>query len=242
MERLEGDKLNFDRLAAILGGIRNEGGLKREPLRCGLSTDDLKRLLVAIGNAKCAPDKFVVDEDNKFAYENIFKWCIGDDSLKAINPFTGEVENGSLTKGIYICGPTGTGKTMCLNIYRTFLDKIGAMITIPQRGRYMIAWTTYFAGDLSQNCQEYGNVTWTNDYPVLCIQDMGSEVQTINHFGTKSNAVEQIIQMRGEQRYLTMITSNYKIQGSPYGSRIESRLSQMCNYYEMKGKDRRKLK
>lgn len=237
-----GERIDFAGIEAVLRGAVTDNAIVREPLKCSLSNSDLKRVLVRIGEAKCVPRKFVIDDDNRFTYENLFKWVTGDESLKSINPISGEVEQGSLTKGIYICGPTGTGKTMCLNIFRTFIDAIGAMVTIKGRGRYCLAWTTYFATDVSQMMQDYGTVSLlVNDYPVLCIQDIGSEVQTVSHFGTKSNAVEQIIQMRGEQNLnlITVLSSNYRIKGIPYGSRIESRLCQMCNYYEIKGTDRR---
>ena len=240
MERLNGEKIDFAGIEAMLRGAVQDNGLVREQLKCTLSTNDLKRVLVRIGESKCAPKKFAIDADNKFVYENLFKWAIGDESFLAVNPISGEIEQGSLHKGIYICGPTGTGKTMCLNIIRNFLDAIGAMITIKGRGRFMLAWNTFYATQVSQMMQDYGTVEWSNDYPSLCIQDIGSEIQTVSHFGSKSNAIEQILQMRGESNLVTVLSSNYKIKGTPYGSRIESRLCQMCNYYELKGEDRRK--
>lgn len=242
MERINGEKIDFGGVEAIIRMFEDSNiKLIREPLKLkeSLSIRELKKILLTIGERKCAPKKFVVDDDNRFVYENVFKWCIGDASLRAVNPINGEIEQGSLGKGLYICGPTGTGKTLCLDIFKSFLRTIGAMVTIKGRGRFMLSWTTYFATDVSQMMQDYGNVSWANDHPSLCIQDMGSEVQTVSHFGTKSNAIEQIIQMRGEQNLITVISSNYKIKGSPYGNRIESRLCQMCNYYELKGKDRR---
>lgn len=233
-------KIDFAGIEAMLCGAGiQDNAIVREPLKCALSVNDLKRVLVRIGETKCTPKKFAIDDDNRFVYENLFKWAIGDESLKAINPMTGELEQGSLQKGIYICGPTGTGKTMCLNVIRSFLNAIGSMITIQGKGRFMLAWQSYFATDVSQMMQDYGTAAWSNDYPSLCIQDIGSEIQTVSHFGTKSNAIEQILQMRGEQNFITVLSSNYKIKGVPYGSRIESRLCQMCNYYELKGKDRR---
>lgn len=240
MERINGDKIDFAGIEAMLRGAVQDKQIIREPIKSNLSTNDLKRVLVRIGESKCVPAKFVIDDDNRFVYENLFKWAVGDNSLKAVNPISGEIEQGSLAKGIYICGPTGTGKTMCLNIFRTFLDALGAMVSMPGRGRYMLAWTTFYATDVSRMMQDYGTASWVNDYPVLCLQDIGSEVKTVSHFGTTSNAVEQIIQMRGEQNLITVFSSNYKIKGIPYGSRIESRLCQMCNYYELRGEDRRK--
>ena len=238
MERLDGQKIDFEKLGAIIRGTIKETDIVRMPIRSDVGTDDLKRILKRIGEAKCPG--FVIDKDNKFVYENIFKWAIGDESFLAINPYTGQVERGSLTKGLYICGPTGTGKTMCLNIYRAFLDVIGAMVQIPNRGNYMLAWKTYFAEDLAQNCQDYGNIQWVQDYPVLCIQDIGTEAKEVVYMGNRADVIKRVLQTRGDMKLITVLSSNFKISDNPYGERVASRLCQMCNYYELRGRDRRR--
>lgn len=58
--------------------------------------------------------------------------------------------------------------------------------------------------------------------------------------------MRQLIEYRGDKPdQLTLITSNLKLGGQKlldrYGDRVASRLHEMCNYFEIKGKDRRKL-
>ena len=238
MEQLGKTKIDFKKLDSILKTKAEERAIKRVATR--YSPDDLKRVLMKVGQARCTGKKFVIDKDNKFVYENIFKWAIGDESMLAVNPYTGETEQGSLTKGIYIAGPTGTGKTMCLNVFRDFLQIIGAVVDVPNYGTAALSWRTFFATELAQNCMECGDVRWVQEYPVLCIQDVGSENKEAVYMGNRFDTIGQILQMRGETQYLTMITSNDKISEEKYGARVASRLCSMCNYFELKGKDRRK--
>jgi DNA replication protein DnaC len=58
------------------------------------------------------------------------------------------------------------------------------------------------------------------------------------------NVLRQVIEHRGDNpECLTMISSNlpmtHKILADRYGDRVVSRLQEMCNYFELRGKDRR---
>ena len=57
--------------------------------------------------------------------------------------------------------------------------------------------------------------------------------------------LKQLIEHRGDRDdRITLITSNLRISSDTlkrdYGDRVQSRLVEMCNYFEIKGKDRRK--
>ena len=57
--------------------------------------------------------------------------------------------------------------------------------------------------------------------------------------------MRSLIEYRGDRSdCLTLITSNLKLGGDKllnrYGDRVASRLSEMCNYFEIRGADRRK--
>ena len=82
--------------------------------------------------------------------------------------------------------------------------------------------------------------------PMLGIQDLGSEPQESLYMGNRVDVVRQLIEHRGDKTdEMTLITSNLKINGerlvNRYGDRVASRLVEMCNYFEIKGKDRRKM-
>jgi len=81
---------------------------------------------------------------------------------------------------------------------------------------------------------------------MLGIQDLGQEPQESLYMGNRVDVVRQLIEYRGDRTdEITFITSNMKINGdvlmNRYGDRVASRLMEMCNYYEIKGKDRRRL-
>jgi DNA replication protein DnaC len=80
--------------------------------------------------------------------------------------------------------------------------------------------------------------------PILCNQDLGAELKESLHMGNRINVLKQLIEYRGDrQDLITLITSNYPIDSEfisvKYGDRVVSRLIEMCNYFELKGKDRR---
>ena len=81
---------------------------------------------------------------------------------------------------------------------------------------------------------------------MLGIQDLGNEPQESLYMGNRLDVVRNLIEYRGDkQDEMTFITSNLRINGDilidRYGDRVASRLVEMCNYFEIKGKDRRKL-
>ena len=71
-------------------------------------------VITAIGRTRSP--RFVIDDENRFAYENFIKWCHGDNTMKALDPITGKERQGDLKRGIYIAGNTGSGKSWCLEV------------------------------------------------------------------------------------------------------------------------------
>jgi len=81
----------------------------------------------------------------------------------------------------------------------------------------------------------------------MAFQDLGSEPMESLYMGNRLNVMRQILENRGDRTdVITLITSNLPINcqefTSMYGDRVASRLLEMCNYFEIKGTDRRKLK
>ena len=58
------------------------------------------KVVEAIGKKR--NPKFVIDEENRFAYENLIRWVHGDPEFKCLNADTKEVIKGRLDAGIYI--------------------------------------------------------------------------------------------------------------------------------------------
>lgn len=98
-------------------------------------------------------------------------------------------------------------------------------------------------------CDEYTEQGTFDKYKkmsIVGIQDLGAEPMESMYMGNRINVLRQILEYRGDQTdQLTLITSNLPMNHKRfidrYEDRVSSRLNEMCNYFEIKGKDRRKL-
>lgn len=206
------------------------------------------KIVEAIG--KTRKRNFVIDAENRFAYENFIKWCHCDPSMKQIHPETGDVVPGNLYAGIYIGGTTGSGKSWCLEIMRAYVSALGLKITIPvtyeKEDTRTLSWRIIRADEICETFADEGKITNLKKMPIIAIQDLGQEQEETLYMGNRVDAVRQLIEFRGDlDNELTLITSNLPMGSdrlvARYGDRVASRLRQMCNNLVIKGKDRRKL-
>ncbi len=211
-----------------------------------LTVDQALYVIEEIGKSR-TPD-FTIDKDNRFVYENFIKWIHGDSSLKALDPISGEVVSGALNKGIYIAGPTGTGKSWCLDIMREYSAACRYCVEVPGNDRSRREPLTWQFIRAKEVCDEYartGNINQYSKRLILALQDLGSEPPEMAYMGNREDVIRQVLECRGDMNdCLTLISSNLRISGAAiekrYGDRVASRLVEMCNYYELKGADRRK--
>lgn len=186
---------------------------------------------------------FVIDEQNRFAYENLIRWLI-DDPAAMCNTPEGGITPADLGKGIYLQGGTGTGKSMALDICKSLCDFFGLKVkTEPNGTPISLAWRSWRADDICDAYSREGDMApWKNE-PLLCIQDMGSEPGETIYMGNRRRVLGSIIEARGDMyNRITLISSNIRITKVPeiYGQRVYSRLIQMCNIITLSGPDRRK--
>jgi len=189
--------------------------------------------------------QFIIDQDNKFVIENLIRWAHGDKTMRAIDCENKEVIPGDLSKGIYIAGPTGTGKSLLLEILSSYLtiDDVRASF------RNSVLFLTYPCYTTNKVCYYYsetGELYKFLDPAVICFQDLGSEQRETLYMGTRTKVMQMIIQERSDARgNITLFSSNNGIEDKDtydiYGDRIVSRLKKMCNYFELRGLDRRKI-
>lgn len=203
------------------------------------------KLVEAIGKAR--NPGFVIDSENRFAYENFIRWCHGDEKFMCINPFTHQPMPGDLRKGIYLAGNTGSGKSWCLEIMLAYsmARNFGISFADDERPRPMI-WNIARADDICDKYVETGSIIGIKKMPMLGIQDFGQEPAESLYMGNRLDVIRQLVEYRGDcSDELTFITTNLKMGGEKliqrYGDRVASRLNQMCNNLEIKGRDRRKM-
>lgn len=211
------------------------------------SIENALKIVEAIG--KTRKRDFVIDNDNRFAYENFIKWCHCDATMKQIHPDTGEIVPGNLYSGIYIGGTTGSGKSWCLEIMRAYATALNLKISFPGWDKdemRSLAWRIVRADEVCDTFADSGKVQEFKTCQILAIQDMGQEQEESLYMGNRVDAIRQLIEYRGDlDNQITLITSNLQMSGdrllARYGDRVASRLRQMCNNLVIKGKDRRKL-
>lgn len=207
--------------------------------------DNAMKIVEAIGKSR--NPAFVIDDENRFAFENFIKWAHCDTSMKCLDPVSGQVIPGRLKRGIYIAGNTGTGKTWCMEIMLAYIQAIGIKVLWhTDNDPRPLYWRTIRADGLCDVWAESGNIQQYKTAPMLAIQDLGNEPPETLYMGNRLDVVRYVIEYRGDMHAeMTFITSNLRMGGEilkdRYGDRVSSRLQEMCNYLVIKGKDRRKL-
>ena len=206
---------------------------------------DAGKIFKAIGEQLCG-GKFIVNEDNSFVYENCLNWLFGR-PFKCLNPDnTKEQIDGSFYKGLYIAGSCGTGKSVLLRILAALSNYMNIEYEADRR-KIKLIWADNRADDICNNVTVSGvdSIMRLRNLDVLNINDFGSGQSEQVYMGNRINAIRLIMESRGDAYgKFTLITSNFPMQHDlirqEYGGRVVSRLSEMCNYFELKGQDWRK--
>lgn len=234
-------ELIIENIIASVKGDRRFSQLER--IRQNVIVQSYLAAVQAIGELSC-PKTFVIDKDNSQAIWHLLQWVEGSPNARRLNAWNGEEEAADLNKGIFLGGPTGTGKSLLMNIICELCRTSG--ITYRLDGKeYPLCWRTYRASEIcTQFCKD-GLIEPFTQPRILCIQDLGSEPQEVLYMGNRIPLLRQIIEERGDKHgYITHFTSNYRMSSKYleqyYGTRVASRLHAMCNYIELQGKDRRK--
>ena len=192
-----------------------------------------------IGERKIGKE-FIINKNNSFVIENLIRWAHGD-KMECLDPKTKEVISGDTTKGIYIAGPTGTGKTLLLDILSSYLN-IDNVVFESGSGLKSLIYPNFTTIKAAMYYAEFGDLLPFLQKPVVCFHDLGVEPQEAVYMGTRVKVMQTIIQERGDMRgVITLFTSNNPISDPEteklYGDRGISRLKKMCNYFELVGED-----
>lgn len=182
---------------------------------------------------------FAIDNDNRFTYDNIRRWADGK-PFRCLDPMTGKDKDGDPKKGIYLCGPTGSGKTVLIDIMRYYGQVLNYKIRHDMK-EYPLTWTPKRADTICDEFLTGGTLAPYIERKILCIDDAGTEPSETIYMGNRVQVVKSIIEGRADSPgKITIITSNYKIREDHYGDRVSSRLCEMCNYFELIHNDWRK--
>ncbi len=242
----KGNIQRTQRVNALLERLQKRG-LFKDIVRYDYTTDyDISESLQMVEIlGKSRNPKFVIDDENRFAYTNMIKWLHGDRTMQCLDPNTKEPRQGASRRGIYIAGNTGTGKSWALEIILAYSRLMGFKLTIDDNLSELL-WANVSADDICAVFTNTGNIDRFKKADILGIQDLGAEPMECCYMGNKLEVLRNIIETRGDRTdKITLFTSNlpmsHKTLMDRYGDRVASRLVEMCNYFEIKGRDRRTL-
>jgi hypothetical protein len=168
--------------------------------------------------------QFIEDEGTKTLHRAACFYLAGDPR------FTSELGHDP-RKGLLVIGTAGLGKT---STFRHLSDnprrpvKIYSMIEIAEAVRETGECNIYTAGDR-----------------VVLIDDVGTEPETVNHYGTKINWFKDFIESyyhTNRSFHNLVVTTNLggaEIEAR-YGYRVRSRMREMFNTVQVTGTDKRK--
>lgn len=212
-------------------GVRRE---KFRPYDFNAAASDFIRAGRSLG------DGFVIDRQNEFVLHNLLRWAHADPDFKCIDPVSRRQVKGRLGKGIYISGPTGTGKSWAMSALARYCGWKMLRVAFGDSVDFL-AWRNINVARLCSAYSENGSLDCM-DMRILGIEDLGIEPRESVYMGSRLNVMSTLIADRGDRSdRLTFITSNIPMSeiAKEYDERVASRLRQMCNYFELTGKDRR---
>lgn len=170
--------------------------------------------------------------------ENVYK--------QLIMYFHGDPDfNGDLTKGLLLMGPTGTGKTLAMQIMQVYRRIDNTKFIMKGRVYQM----NYDIIDVNQMVNYFldsafdGIDIYCRRY-VICIDDIGTEIDKVKHYGNTLDVVSHVLSERYAGGLLTFGTTNFpvKILEDKYDDRIMSRMYALFNFITLKCDDFRKVK
>lgn len=225
-------------ISGTLPGILRPIGVRREkfkPYDFNAATADFVRAGRSLGG------EFVIDKQNEFVLHNLIRWAHADPDFKCLDPVSRTPVTGKLGKGIYISGPTGTGKSWAMSALARYCGWKMLRVAFGDSIDFL-SWSNINAARICSAYAEDGTLDCM-DMRILGIEDLGIEPRESVYMGSRLNVMNILITDRGDRSdRLTFITSNIPISmiANEYDERVASRLRQMCNYFELTGKDRRK--
>jgi len=181
------------------------------------------------------PD-FVLDKDTETAIDALRLYFSADPAFEGKG-------FGKLAKGLFLAGNVGTGKTLIMT----------AAAGNPRKP-FRVIPTNRIAGYYQTQGIEGIERFFNGSQPTLgvgpaayCFDDLGAENMSARYMGNELNVMAEIILERYSNKHFipfhyTHFTTNLTQEEiiNLYGTRIHSRLKEMCNVIVLKGTDKRK--
>jgi DNA replication protein DnaC len=194
---------------------------------------------------------FQITKSTNYLYKLLVQYFTGDSEFeKQLLP--GSEKFGSLSKGLFLIGPTGHGKTFLLKYVFKILTSRYFRKNSYRIFNYMDILDCY-ANEGGKTLNEFKSLIShqggirRDKTNVLLIDDLLSQENTVNYFQNKKELADVLIAMRYEvyqkEKKLTHITTNHYANELKelLDDRSISRISEMFNIIEFVDKDWRRL-
>lgn len=196
-----------------------------------MSYDEARKLVWYACQAKSRiiGKEFVVDEYNRGIIQNLIRYFIGDPDCEWDH-----------SKGVFLYGQVGTGKTYLMSVLQTFVDASGIDFR---------RFEFHTCADIADGVEIEGVESlrkYFNSETDICFDDFGQEAATIKRYGNELNAMERILTKRYNAfiagKCITHLTSNMDLSEveNVYGTRLADRFREMFNIVFFPGGSRRK--
>lgn len=130
--------------------------------------------------------------------------------------------------GILLCGQCGNGKSTWIKALQNLIN----YLRIPneyESGVYGMPIVK--TNDIVEQSQEemYRDIRRLSQYPLLAIDDLGTEPKEVMHYGNVSSPMVRLIDKRYEEQLFTVISTNLTPCDitDVYGKRTSDRLAEM---------------
>lgn len=185
-------------------------------------------LIEEVGNRLMPQGKKFNLRDGRYEYyQQLVRYFLNDSQYK-----------GDLSKGLFIHGTKGTGKTLSIQIFRN-LFYIRAITTkksfwLSPCDKIVLEYETRGA----EIFEKFDKNNW-------CYEDLGTEQRPAMHYGTPRNVMREILASSYrnwmDNGQLTFITSNFNMEliAKEYDIRIEDRFKEQFNNIILTGESLR---